>query len=129
MRDIYKRIALSIDGKSFDFRICKLDAFSGAQLLQTVKRYLPEIGANPKRSQKLADLIDPIFLALSPAELQRLMTSCLSHTEVLLDAGYQPVMQMGETFSPASLQALVQFSARSASWANGAFSAVESVWQ
>lgn len=96
MREIHKRITLSIDGKSFDFRICKLDAFSGAQLLQTVKRYLPEIGVDPKKSRKLADLIDPIFMALSPMELQRLMTSCLSHTEVLLDAGYQPVMQMGE---------------------------------
>ncbi len=96
MREIHKTVRLTLDGKPQTFRLCKLDAFSGAQLLQTVKRYLPEIESDPKRSRKIADLIDPIFLALSPMELQRLMTSCLSHTEVLLDAGYQPVMQMGE---------------------------------
>ena len=94
MRQIHKTITLPVDGSSFTFRLCKLDAFSGAQLLQLIRKHLPN--ASRAGGQSLADLIDPIFLALSPDELRNLMTSCLSQTEVLLDAGYQPLMQMGE---------------------------------
>ena len=95
MRNIHKSLNLPVDGKTCTFRLCKLDAFSGAQLLQMIRKYLPEADASGK-TQRIADLVEPIFLALPPAELKSLMTSCLSHTEVLLDAGYQPVMQMGE---------------------------------
>ncbi len=94
MRRVHKTISLPIDGSAFTFRLCKLDAFSGAQLLQLIRKHLPDVPS--AGGQTLADLIDPIFLALSPEELRNLMTSCLSHTEVLLDAGYQPVMQLGE---------------------------------
>ena len=41
MREIYKRITIPIDGASREFRLCKLDAFSGAHLLQLVRKYLP----------------------------------------------------------------------------------------
>ena len=34
-----------------------------------------------------------LFASLSPSDLRSLMTSCLNHVEVLLPAGYQPVMQ------------------------------------
>ena len=81
MRDIVKNIQLSIDGKPMDFRLTKLDAFSGAALMQMLAR-LPEQGD-----------LSSLFVSLPPADLRSLMTSCLNHVEVLLPAGYQPVMQ------------------------------------
>ena len=92
MREIYKRITLPIDGKPYEFRLRKLDAFSGAQLLQLVRKYLPA----QTGGQKIADLVGPIFLALPAQELRKLMTMCLSATDVLLDAGWQPILQQGE---------------------------------
>ena len=92
MREIYKRLTLPIDGKPYEFRLRKLDAFSGAQLLQLFRKYLPA----QTGGQKIADLIGPIFLALTAQELRELMTMCLSSTDVLLDAGWQPILQQGE---------------------------------
>ena len=92
MREIYKRLTLQIDGKPYDFRLRKLDAFSGAQLLQLVRKYIPV----KTGGQKIADLIGPIFLALPAQELRELMTMCLSSSDVLLDAGWQPILQQGE---------------------------------
>ena len=96
MRTIHKNITLPIDGKSYTFRLCKLDAFSGAQLLQLLRKYLPAAEAAAGSRKKVADLVEPIFQSLTPAELKDLMATALSHTEVLLDAGYQPVMTLGE---------------------------------
>ena len=84
MRDIIKNIHLSIDGKPMDFRLTKLDAFSGVSLL----RLLLRLNDSEQKSSSL-DLIT----SLSDDELRSVMTSCLNHTEVLLPAGYQPVMQ------------------------------------
>ena len=92
MREIYKRLTLQIDGKPYDFRLRKLDAFSGAQLLQLVRKYIPV----KTGGQKIADLIGPIFLALPAQELRELMTMCLSATYGRLDAGWQPILQQGE---------------------------------
>ena len=106
MRDIIKNIQLPIDGNSMDFRLTKLDAFSGATLLQLLARTetnRPEPPAcHPERSeeshpQSSPSVIDSslpaLFTSLPPADLRSLMTSCLNHVEVLLPAGYQPVMQ------------------------------------
>ena len=84
MRDIIKNIRLSIDGKPMDFRLTKLDAFSGVSLL----RLLIRLNESEQKSSTL-DLV----ASLSDEELRSVMTSCLNHTEVLLPAGYQPVMQ------------------------------------
>ena len=84
MRDIIKNIQLPIDGKAMDFRLTKLDAFSGVSLL----RLLLRLNDSEQKSSSL-DLIS----SLSDEELRSVMTSCLNHTEVLLPAGYQPVMQ------------------------------------
>ena len=93
MREIHKTLILSIGGEPHTFRLRKLDAFSGAQLLQLIRKHLPK---TQEPGTTLASLIDPVFLSLSPEELRSLMVSCLSCTEVLLDAGYQPLLQQGE---------------------------------
>ena len=106
MRDIVKNIQLSIDGKPMDFRLTKLDAFSGAALMQMLAR-LPAADSIPGTSpchperrpgaevegSSSGTLIASLFTALPPADLRSLMASCLNHVEVLLPAGYQPVMQ------------------------------------
>ena len=67
-----------------DFRLTKLDAFSGVTLLRLMTR-LPERGT-------ASDLLS----ALPDADLRSLMTTCLQHIEVLLPAGWYPVMTQGE---------------------------------
>ena len=120
MRDIIRNLQLTIDGKSFDFRLKKLDAFSGVSLLRMLIRLegeppatasgrnfaggevnrskrAPQCGVAPtevaadgKRSQG-STLLD-LITSLSEEELRSVMTSCLNHTEVMLPAGPQPVM-------------------------------------
>ena len=86
MRDIIKNIQLSIDGKPVDFRLTKLDAFSGAALMQMLARL-------PVPSGDTDAVLSSAFASLPPADLRSFMTACLNHVEVLLPAGYQPVMQ------------------------------------
>ena len=88
MRVITKTVPVPVDGKSMDFRLTKMDAFSGVFLLRQMAR-LPEGGS-------AADLL----LALPEEDLRSLMTSCLQHTEVLLPAGWMPVMTRGEWSFP-----------------------------
>jgi hypothetical protein len=88
MRQITKTIQMEIDQKKWTFRIKKLDAFSGASLLRMISGYVD--------SGSGEDLVLSVFSSLPDDVLRTLMVTCLSHAEVLLDAGYQPVMQMGE---------------------------------
>ena len=88
MRQITKTLSMPVDGKSMDFRLTKLDAFSGVTLLRMMTR-LPEGG-------EVTDLIS----ALSDSDLRSLMTTCLQHVEVLLPAGWNPVMTQGEWSFP-----------------------------
>ena len=84
MREITKTLTIAADGKSMEFRLTKLDAFSGASLL----RMLSHLPAGE-------DFLS--FLTVLPDEdLRRLMTVCLEHCEVLLPAGWNPVMTRGE---------------------------------
>ena len=85
MRNIIKNIRLPIDGTDMDFRLTKLDAFSGVYLLRLLEK-LPEDSAP-------GNGLLQVITALPEDELKSLMTSCLNHVEVLLPAGYQPVMQ------------------------------------
>ena len=94
MRDIYKSIQFPVDGKSFDFRLKKLDAFSGVFLLRLLIR-LEDTVEKPS----VLDLIT----SLAEDELRSVMTSCLNHVEVMLPAGYQPVMQ-GSSWSWPDLE-------------------------
>ncbi len=94
MRDIIKNIQLQIDGKPMDFRLTKLDAFSGVSLLRLLIRL--------NESEQKSSVLD-LVTSLSEEELRSVMTSCLNHTEVLLPAGYQPVMQ-GSSWSWLELE-------------------------
>ena len=86
MREITKTLTIPVDGKKMDFRLTKLDAFSGASLLRMLSK-MPE------------DSLSTIHSALSTfsdSDLRNLMTVCLEHCEVLLPAGWNPVMTRGE---------------------------------
>ena len=85
MREIAKNISIPVDGKLWDFRLTKLDAFSGASLLRLMAR-LPEGGAS----------VEVLLSCLSDADIRSLMTVCLEHAEVKLPAGWMPVMTRGE---------------------------------
>ena len=91
MRGITKIISIPVSGKSMDFRLTKLDAFSGVTLLRLMAK-MPEGGA-------VTDLLS----SLSDGETRSLMTICLEHVEVLLPAGWNPVMTQG-TWSYSDLK-------------------------
>lgn len=87
MREITKTISIHVDGKSADFRLTKLDAFSGVALLRMLSGMPKDPGG-----ETVLDFIT----GLSEADLRSLMVTCLQHTEVLLPAGWMPVMTRGE---------------------------------
>ena len=89
MREIIKTISVLADGKTRDFRLTKLDAFSGVSLLRLMTR-LPEKNAS----------VETLLSGLSDGEIRSLMTVCLEHAEVLLPAGWMPVMTRGEWSYP-----------------------------
>ena len=93
MRTIYKTITLTVDDLPREFRLKKLDAFSGAFLLRVLLKYVPEGDSSRINTQSLINLL---FTELSEEELRSLMTTCLNHTEVQLEAGYHPVMIKNE---------------------------------
>ena len=84
MRAISRIITVPVDGKPTDFRLTKLDAFSGVFLLRLLAK-LPE-GASA----------EALLSCLPDADLRALMAVCLEHTEVSLPAGWMPVMTRGE---------------------------------
>ena len=88
MREITKTVSVPVDGKPLDFRLTKLDAFSGAALLRLLSS-VPEKAAG-------GDSVMGFIRHLSDADLRSLMVACLQHTEVLLPAGWMPVMTRGE---------------------------------
>ena len=88
MREITKTLTIPADGKSMEFRLTKLDAFSGASLLRMLSRL-------PAGEDFLS------CLTVRPDEdLRRLMTVCMEHCEVRLTAGWNPVMTQGEWTYP-----------------------------
>ena len=91
MREIMKVLSVSMDGKSMDFRLTKLDAFSGASLLRMLSGMPKDLGD---------DSVMGFITSLSETDLRSLMTTCLQHCEVLLPAGWMPVMTRGEWTYP-----------------------------
>ena len=87
MREITKNISIPVDGKNFDFRLTKLDAFSGASLLRMLSN-MPQVSSG--------DSVMGFISHLSESDLRSLMITCLQHCEVLLPAGWMPVMTRGE---------------------------------
>ena len=105
MREITKTISIPVDGKPMDFRLTKLDAFSGASLLRMLSNMpfnvissggAAEAGKSP--DQQSSALL--LFQSVSDSDLRALMTTCLQHCEVLLPAGWMPVMTRGEWTYP-----------------------------
>ena len=88
MREITKTISSHVDGKPADFRLTKLDAFSGVMLLRM-------LSSVPDGSS-----VSGMITHLSDTDLRSLMTACLEHCEVLLPAGWNPVMTRGEWTYP-----------------------------
>ena len=74
MRDTTKKLPLKIGGADLDFRITKLDAFSGARLLKVLSR-------------AETDDLRALMLSLPDYELEDWMKTCLRHAEALLPAG------------------------------------------
>ena len=91
MREITKTISIPVDGKPLDFRLTKLDAFSGAFLLRMLSG-MPQVSSG--------DSVTGFITNLSEPDLRSLMTTCLQHCEVLLPAGWNPVMVRGEWTYP-----------------------------
>ena len=91
MREIMKILPVTVDGKSQDFRLTKLDAFSGASLLRMLSGMRKDPGD---------DSVIGFITSLSEPDLRSLMTTCLQHSEVLLPAGWMPVMTRGEWTYP-----------------------------
>ena len=77
MREIQKILSVSMEGKTADFRLTKLDAFSGVSLLRMLSGMPKDPGG-----ETVLDFIT----GLSEADLRSLMMTCLQHTEVLLQA-------------------------------------------
>lgn len=96
MREVTKTIELPIDEIKMSFRLTKLDAFSGAALLQLIARL-------PEPQNEFDGSLSGLFSSLSQEELRGLMQACLNHVEVLLPAGYQPIMQ-GENWTWPELE-------------------------
>ena len=91
MREIIKTISIPADGKPLDFRLTKLDAFSGVALLRMLSGMRKDPGD---------DSVLGFITSLSEPDLRSLMTTCLQHYEVLLPAGLMPVMMRGEWTYP-----------------------------
>ena len=91
MREIMKVVSVHVDGKQQDFRLTKLDAFSGVSLLRMLSGMRKEAGG---------DSVLDFITSLSESDLRSLMTTCLQHCEVLLPAGWNPVMIRGEWTYP-----------------------------
>ena len=87
MREIEKTISIPVEGKPMNFRLTKLDAFSGASLLRMLSGMRKDPGD---------DSVLGFITSLSEPDLRSLMTTCLQHCEVLLPAGWMPVMTRGE---------------------------------
>jgi len=93
MRIITKTITLPTDESATEFRLTKLDAFSGAMLMQILSRYQQtEKREGSGSSLPVSDLITRVFSTLPAAELRSVMVSCLNAVEVRLPAGWQPLM-------------------------------------
>ncbi len=79
MRENTKMLFLPVGKEQKEFRITKMDAFSGAKLLRLLSDLTEE-----NKSRSLSDLL----FALPEKEMEQVMRSCLSRAEVSLPAGY-----------------------------------------
>ncbi len=78
MRQNTNNISLPLGEETRNFRISKMDAFSGAKLLRLLSARTEE---NPSHS------LSELLFALPEEDLEKVMRSCLSRVEVSLPAG------------------------------------------
>ena len=74
MRAVTKTVSLKVGEENMEFRLTKLDAFSGARLLKTLSR-------------AKTDNLQEILLSLPDGEQESLMRTCLRSVFALLPAG------------------------------------------
>ena len=87
MREITKIIQMPAGNEKKNFRLTKLDAFSGIKVLKLLA------ASNQEDLQSL-------LFSLKDEELDQVMKTCLSHAEVELPAGYIKVWDQGCWGSP-----------------------------
>ena len=78
MRTIMKTVSLPVDGTPMEFRLTKLDAFSGARLLKLLSR-------------AETDNLQQLIFSLPEEEMDALMKTCLRAASAVLPAGPIPV--------------------------------------
>ena len=105
MREITKILTLPLSGTVLDFRLTELDAFSGVSLLRLLSGIPGPDGVISAEAEGEAEKSHPFpplsfFAGIPDADLRSLMTTCLQHAEVLLPAGWMPVMTRGEWTFP-----------------------------
>ncbi len=88
MRTTTKNLTLPVDDTVREFRLTKMDAFSGASLLRMLSRMPDGSG------------VQDLLTGLSDGDLRSLMITCLQHAEVRLPAGWIPIMTRGEWSYP-----------------------------
>lgn len=74
MRAVTKTVSLPVGEENMDFRLTRLDAFSGARLLKLL-------------SHASADHLQDLLLSLPDTDLESLQRTCLRSASALLPAG------------------------------------------
>ena len=123
MREITKEVKHEIDGKEMTFQIRKMDALKGASLLKLVTEKLvpvftglqgvftPIDEENEEKRQKIVEartkevlqMIPDALSQISEEETENLLKRCLQTVDILLPAGWQPVM-VGNNFGAEELE-------------------------
>ncbi len=93
MHETVKNVQVKMDGEQKQFRISKLDAFSGARLLRMIAM-LADDHKDAKDGQSKDTLWDMLF-SLNDKDMELVMKTCLSKAEVSLPAGYIRVWNDG----------------------------------
>ena len=110
MREVTKEVKHEIDGKEYTFQIRKMNALKGSYLVKFVTEKLilvftklqgvftPAAGDADQqkvvaaRTEELLAMIPDALSKLSDEEVEQLLSRCLNTVDVLLPAGWQPVM-------------------------------------
>lgn len=91
MRETTKEITLPAGPDGSRWRLRKMNAMDGSWLLKLLlEKLLPELKGGADRP--LTDLLPGLLSRLSEEEFRRVMTLCLTHTDLSLPAGWTPVM-------------------------------------
>ena len=92
MRNIVKNIELPVNGENQSFRITKWDALSSICLLRLANCFM----LKHMDCLKFSALAENVFQNMPEQDLKSVSVAALNHVEMLLPAGYQPVMTGSE---------------------------------